>query len=72
VAAAGTGYRQRRCRSGSEEREADPAAIWHRYFLFIGGSSTKLPHMPLGLAWLAFFTILIFIVTPELLVSGAV
>jgi hypothetical protein len=28
--------------------------------LFIGGSSTKLPHMPLGLAWLAFFTILIF------------
>ena len=30
------------------------------YFLFIGGSSMKLPHMPLGLALLAFFTILIF------------
>jgi hypothetical protein len=32
------------------------------YFLFIGGSSTKLAQNPLGLTLEAFFTILIFIV----------
>jgi hypothetical protein len=32
------------------------------YFLFIGGSSTKLPQIPAGFIWVAFFTILIFIV----------
>ena len=32
-----------------------------RYFLFIGGSSMKLTHIPLGFTWAAFFTIVIFI-----------
>jgi hypothetical protein len=32
------------------------------YFLFIGGSSTNIPHIPLGRTLLAFLTILIFIV----------
>jgi hypothetical protein len=29
--------------------------------LFIGGSSTKLAHIPLGFTWAAFFTTVIFI-----------
>jgi hypothetical protein len=33
-----------------------------RYFLFIGGSSTQLPQIPVGFMLVAFFTILIFIV----------
>lgn len=32
------------------------------YFLFIGGSSMKLPQRPVGFTWVAFLTILIFIV----------
>jgi len=35
-----------------------------RYFLFIGGSSTKLTQNPDGLTLEPFFTILIFIVSP--------
>ena len=31
------------------------------YFLFIGGSSMKLAHIPLGLTWAAFLMTLIFI-----------
>jgi len=32
------------------------------YFLFIGGSSTKLPQIPLGLRFVAFLMMVIFIV----------
>jgi len=32
------------------------------YFLFIGGSSMKLPQIPVGFIWVAFLRILIFIV----------
>ena len=35
--------------------------LQHSYFLFIGGSSTYAAQNPLGLALVAFFTILIFI-----------
>jgi hypothetical protein len=40
-----------------------PPRTWvMHYFLFIGGSSTKLTHMPLGFTWNEpFFTTLIFI-----------
>jgi hypothetical protein len=39
-----------------------PPRTWvMHYFLFIGGSSTKLAHIPLGFTWAAFFTTVIFI-----------
>jgi hypothetical protein len=39
-----------------------PPRTWvMHYFLFIGGSSTKLEHIPLGLAFAAFLTTVIFI-----------
>ena len=39
-----------------------PPRTWVMYyFLFIGGSSTKLAHIPLGFTWAAFLMTLIFI-----------
>ena len=39
-----------------------PPRTWvMHYFLFIGGSSTKLTHIPLGFTWAAFLMTVIFI-----------